>query len=286
MNRAAIYSALLHMAVAGVAIFGLPRLWTPALAPDPPVLVELMTLSDLTRAPAPKAAAKSEARKPEPPKPRKASPMPPPAPPPAKAAPKPPAKVAALPALDAPRPKAKPKPPPKPRAKPKPPAPDRPRKIAIKPKSKPRAPDAFASVLKTVERLRARAPKTVADPVARPAPQVAARALRIGQRLTISELDAIRRQIEACWNVPAGARDAKNLIVDIWVAVNPDGSVRQARVVEASRMSTDPFFRSAAESAIRAVLNPRCNPLKLPPEKYEQWKTFTLSFNPREMLGS
>jgi len=281
MSRAAIYSALLHLAVAAVAIFGLPRLWTPAPAPTPPVLVEIMTLSDATRAPAPKAAAKPAPPKPEPPKPKPSK-----APPPPKAAPEPPAKIAALPAPDAPRPKAKPNPPPKPRAKPKPPAPDRPPKVAVKPKAKPRSPDAFASVLKTVERLKADAPKKKAEPDAQPAPKVAARASLISPRLTISELDAIRRQIEACWNVPAGARDAKNLVVDIWVAVNPDGSVRTARVVENSRMSTDPFFRTAAESAIRAVLNPRCNPLKLPPEKYEQWKTFTLSFNPREMVGS
>jgi hypothetical protein len=49
-------------------------------------------------------------------------------------------------------------------------------------------------------------------------------------------------------------------------------------------MKSDPFFRSAAESALRAVLNPRCNPLRLPPEKYEQWQTMTLNFDPREMF--
>ena len=194
--------------------------------------------------------------------------------------------VAALPAPDAPLPKEKPKPPPTPQVKPKPPAPERPPEPAAKPKETPPAPDAFASVLKTVERLRAAAPKKEAEPVTQPEPKAEARASLASPRLTISELDAIRRQIEACWNVPAGARDAKNLVVDIWVAVNPDGSVRTARVVEKNRMSADPFFRTAAESAIRAVLNPRCNPLKLPPEKYDQWKTFTLSFNPREMLGS
>ena len=50
-------------------------------------------------------------------------------------------------------------------------------------------------------------------------------------------------------------------------------------------MTADPFFRSAAESALRAVLNRRCQPFKLPPEKYDIWKLMILSFNPKEMFG-
>jgi hypothetical protein len=46
----------------------------------------------------------------------------------------------------------------------------------------------------------------------------------------------------------------------------------------------DPFYRSAAESALRAVLNPQCSPLKLPPEKFDQWKTLELTFNPKDLL--
>jgi hypothetical protein len=30
-------------------------------------------------------------------------------------------------------------------------------------------------------------------------------------------------------------------------------------------------------------LNPRCHPFKLPPEKYDHWRTMTLIFNPKEM---
>ena len=107
-----------------------------------------------------------------------------------------------------------------------------------------------------------------------------------GQRLTISELDSIRRQIEACWSIPAGARDAENLIVDISVIMNPDGTVQRAEIVDRSRLTGDPFYRAAAESALRAVLHPRCSPLRLPPQKYRQWRRFTLSFNPKELIGS
>ena len=81
----------------------------------------------------------------------------------------------------------------------------------------------------------------------------------------------------------AGAKDAKDIIIEIWVAANPDGTVREARIVS-TKGSEESFTQAAADSALRAVRNPRCSPLKLPPEKYNSWKTFTLVFNPREML--
>jgi hypothetical protein len=104
-------------------------------------------------------------------------------------------------------------------------------------------------------------------------------------KLSISELDAIRDQIADCWLVPAGAKNAEDLIVDIFVRMNPDGTVRAADIKDKGRMRTDPFFRTAAESAIRALRNPRCSPLRLPLDKYELWKTFTIGFNPRDLLG-
>jgi hypothetical protein len=94
----------------------------------------------------------------------------------------------------------------------------------------------------------------------------------------------VRQQIARCWNLPAGAKDAENLIIEIKVGMNPDGTVREARIANQSRMS-DGFFRAAAESALRAVLNPRCQPFKLPSEKYNIWQTMILTFNPKEMFG-
>ena len=74
-------------------------------------------------------------------------------------------------------------------------------------------------------------------------------------------------------------------MVEIRVEVNPDMTVRTARITDVARMNSDPFYRTAAESALRAVLNPRCSPLQLPPKKYEEWRSMVLSFNPREMFG-
>ncbi len=105
----------------------------------------------------------------------------------------------------------------------------------------------------------------------------------LGAQLTTSEIDLVRQQIEQCWNPPAGAKEAHDLVVEISAEVGPDGRVLTAQITSTARMG-DPLYRSAAESAKRAVLNPQCSPLKLPPEKYEQWKTLDLTFNPKDLL--
>ena len=215
-----------------------------------------------------------------------------PPPPKAVAIPPPPPKTALAKPEPKPEPKPKVKPKPKPKVtkvvpKPKP----RANKLAkVQPRPKPLTPreDFIAPVLKNLSREKRRPtetkpPEKVAEATvpALPPPRPG-----VDLRMTVSELDAIRRQIEACWSLPAGARDAENLVVDIRVIMNPDGTVRQASIVDRSRMAADSFFRAVAESARRAVLNPRCNPFKLPPKMYKQWQTFTLSFNPRDMIGS
>ena len=49
----------------------------------------------------------------------------------------------------------------------------------------------------------------------------------LGSQITASEVDLVRQQIARCWNVPAGARDAKDLVVKIRINIDPDGTVRQ-----------------------------------------------------------
>ena len=105
----------------------------------------------------------------------------------------------------------------------------------------------------------------------------------MGGQLTASELDMVRHHIAQCWNVPAGARDARDLVVEIRVVVDPDGTVRQATIVDQGRMG-DPFFRAAAESARRAFFNPQCRPLHLPAEKYAIWKDLVVDFSPKDIL--
>lgn len=106
------------------------------------------------------------------------------------------------------------------------------------------------------------------------------------QSMTVSEIDEVRRQIERCWNVPAGARDGGDHVVTIRVEMSPDATPRSAIVLNETSTRGNAFHRAAAESALRAVLNPRCHPFRLPVEKYERWKTMTLVFDPKDMLGT
>ncbi len=281
MRRGAVFSAVLHVVVILLAYFGLPELFRSEPELNRPVIIEMVKIDDKTLMKAKRMAKsrpKPRPRKP-PPKQKKPQRKVAKAPPPPEAPPLP----EAIP-IPKPKPKAKPKPKPKPKAKPR----KKKRVAKIKPRRKPLTPrkDFLASVLKDVTPEKPKQSKPEQPPKKaekKPAPPLPP---TVAQRMTISELDAIRSQIEQCWNIPAGARDARDLVVDISVHMNPDGTVRQATIVQRSRMSRDTFYRAAAESALRAVLNPDCSPLRLPPQKYNQWKTFTLSFNPREAVGS
>lgn len=106
----------------------------------------------------------------------------------------------------------------------------------------------------------------------------------LGEKLTMSEEDALRYQLQKCWNVPFGAKDAENLAIEIFMVINADRTLKEARVVDTSRYNSDTFFRAAADSALRAVRNPLCSPFDVPPDKYDTWKNVTVTFNPREMF--
>ncbi len=286
MRHAFGYSVLFHAVLFMIGYVGLPYFKRPPALTEAPIMVEIVNVDELTNAPppAPEPEKKPEPEAKKPPPPKKA-PMTAAPPPPPKSDPE----VAVLP--PEPKPKAKPTPKPEPKAKPKP----KQRLAKVKPRRKPKPPDAFRSVLKTVEKLKIRLKPKEKKPEkkkesfeqmkqmvqALSSPTVKHNPLR---PLAISEIDLIRQQIRECWNLPAGAKDAENLSIEIGMAMNPDATVREARILDQGRLQNDPFYRAAAESALRAVLNPRCNPLKLPLEKYNQWRKMVLIFDPRDMF--
>ena len=314
LNRSSlIFSAIFHLAVVVLILVGLPQLFTPKPLEDTPIAVQLVTVAPETRAtqltkqqpkpdakPEPQVAqATPEPPKPEPPKPEPPKPTPPPPPPPAPPEPKPePPPLPEPPKPEPPKPLPEPKPePPKPeppKVEPKP-EPPKPKVEAPKPKPKPEAPKPdqkqlaadFDSLLKNLTRQKTAPTPDDAQPKAKqpPAPQQASSQpiAPLGAQLTVSEKDLIIRQIEQCWNVPAGAKDAQNLIIEVHIDVDPDGTATNIVILDRARYAADDFFRAAADSAVRAIRNPNCRPLKLPPDKYEQWKSITLSFNPKDI---
>ena len=303
-------SALMHVGIVVLIVLGLPTLFRPTVPEDQPIAVELVTIAPETRAThpnpnMPKPNAKPEipieaapAPKPQPkPIPPPPTPVAPPSaePPPQAVAPPAPPQPDVTPPPPPPPPKpveaqAPPPPPPKPEPpKPKPEPKPQPEQVAQappKPDTKKADAQAFDSLLKNLTKTPA-LPQQDAKPqrqqVAAAAPPSSQPRAPLGSQLTASELDLVREQIARCWNINAGARDAKDLVVEIRAAVQADGTVTRADIVDTGRASSDPLFRAAAESARRAFFNPQCTPLKLPPEKYATWKDLVVDFSPKDI---
>ncbi|MBV9826762.1 MAG: cell envelope integrity protein TolA [Alphaproteobacteria bacterium] len=315
-------SGSLHLVILLAVLIGLPNLFHQPPPEETPIAVQLVTIAPDTRAThpnpyRPKADAKPDiatappAPKPEPkPEPPQSSEPPPsasstPAPPPPVAKPEP--KPTPAPPPPPPKPVEAQAPPPPPLPRPPEPKPQPQQQAREMPRPEPaRKPDpaAFDKLLKNLEdkkpqpasfdtllkNLSKQQTAQVDDPtpprqqrMASAAPSSQPKA-PLGSQLSASERDMIIQQIERCWVVPAGARDADNLVIEIKASVNPDGSVTQASIVDSGRYGSDPFFRAAADSAKRAVLNPQCSPLPVPPDKYEAWHNLDLFFNPKDLL--
>jgi hypothetical protein len=97
--------------------------------------------------------------------------------------------------------------------------------------------------------------------------------------VTASEVEGVRQKIRPCWNSFGGAKDAP--IVSLVVQMNQNGTPIDAEFRDPGRLG-DPVYRAAAESARRAIMNPRCQPWPLSPEKYSSWRTITFNFDPRD----
>ena len=110
------------------------------------------------------------------------------------------------------------------------------------------------------------------------------KSINLGEKLTISEKDAIRRQFYRCWIVPAGAKNIKDYKVSIRLKLNEEGEVIYSKIINNSQMNNT-FFRTLAESAVRAVNHPDCKRLKVPKKKYETWKETILDFDPSVMIN-
>ncbi|HLY07554.1 MAG TPA: hypothetical protein VKR31_17540 [Rhizomicrobium sp.] len=105
--------------------------------------------------------------------------------------------------------------------------------------------------------------------------------------MTADLQDALRSQIQPCWNPPVGAPHPERLIVSFDLFLNPDGSVAQPPQLtgdSASAASRDPFVQAAAEAAKRAIYT--CAPFKLPADRYQEWREINpFIFDPRNMLS-
>ena len=290
MRTPAVASAVMHASFLVIAFIGLPDFFRqpPPLEPEP-VMVEFEAIDKKAAAPKvgnpppqPKDAPIAEETTKAPP-PKTADP--PPAPPP----PKPVEEAAVQP----------PPPPPKPpeQAKPEPPKPAE-EIVALKPKEaeppkveKPPEPPKPAPEVKKVEPTNIlknqQSPNKVQTPEqqTKPPAQVtrqAPAAPQLAAVVTASEVEGVRQKIRPCWNFPAGVKDQNALIVTLIVQMNQDGTPVKADLKDTGRYNNDPAYRAAADAAHRAIMNPKCQPWLLAPEKFANWRTITFNFDPRD----
>lgn len=281
MRSALVKSGVFHIAVVVLLSITLPFIKKDTLLLSNPISVEIVDVADIaqTNKPAPPKKVDEE-KKPEPAPDKPAPPKVASETPPDLTKPKPP---------DVKNEVAEPKeavPPPKPlekKAEEKKPEPPKPKPPEKKAEAAPKADD-FASLLKNLTPDAAEATEEEAaenvDAVSSEISQIAT----LSDRLTISEMDAFKQGLMRCWVVPIGAKNAEDLVVEVRVLINPDRTVQKATILNESRYNRDTHFRAAADAALRALRNPSCSPLQLPPERYDQWKTTVIEFNPQNML--
>lgn len=266
LRRSVIASGILHVAVIAATSMAWPMSFNLPDETPPAVPVELVTVADVTDV-APAA--------PDPPKPAP-EPVQQPPPPPEPAPPPPEAELAPEPDRP-PVPKkapekeqvAAPANPARPRLKP---SRERPQKFDVN------------SVLAFLDKSAPQKPAP--PPVVRQAEQPV-RGLGAQDAFTMDLKDALLSQMRQCWNVPVGAPDPERLIVQVRVYLTPDGGLAQPPQLEPgtrAAAAANPYMRSAAEAALRAVNV--CEPYKhLPPEKYEVWHEIVMTFDPGKMIG-
>jgi len=311
MKTPAVASAVMHASVLAAVFLGPLEWFTRPLPPEPePVMIEFEAIDkkaaaprvgnpppapkevpvaeEATAAPPPKTAEPPPAPPPpKPPEPRVVQPPPPPPIPQPQPAPAPTAEeLIALKPKEPEPPKVEEKKPDPPKPEPEVKKPDPPKPPPPPPPAPPR-PRTADTILDDILKNQQSQQRTPApQPQPRPNPQQATRAPTAAPNLaavvTASEVEGVRQKIRPCWNFPAGIKDQNALVVTLLVQMNRDGTPRSAEVRDTGRYNNDAGYRAAADAAHRAIMNPRCQPWPLPDAKYDNWRTITFNFDPRD----
>ncbi len=266
-------SVLFHACAFGLAFVSLPEFLRTKVIETEVIPIELIAeaeLAERTSVPAASPKPKPKVEKPpDPPKPEKAEPKPAP-----KVEPEPEPEPLPEPEIKKPEPKQEPvKPKPKPVEKPKP----KPADLDL---------DALSAL---IDKSRKDPAASEVDSETDLEAETARSAIGAGDRLTATEIDKMRAAVSRCWNASAiiGAPEPEKLVVEIDLDLNRDGSLNgQPRVVNALEISLsgNRFWKVAEQNAVRAVS--LCAPYDFfEPARYQEWKAFTLNFDPSQMAG-
>ena len=320
MRTPSVASGILHVGVVLVAVLGLPLFAKPDLPEPEPMIVDFEEIGpksasptvgktqpttrapiakEATPAPPPTTSDPPPSPKPEQVKPPEKAerPVPAPAPQPTPAVqkaqepdkPQPDPDLALKPVQPEP-PKVeppKPSPPQTPEVR-KPEPPKEPPKVAQPPKPAPPPPKPTKSADSIIDALVNKQPTPQPHKPVENAPKpaqptrTATAAPTHAQRLTSSEMAAMADKVRPCWNINPDAMDARTMVVEVIVDMAQDGTVTGARLGDGIRIS-GAQHQAFAQAALRAVQNPRCQPLPYPQGKYEALRQFIFRFDPRDL---
>ena len=87
-----------------------------------------------------------------------------------------------------------------------------------------------------------------------------------------------QQQVERCWKKPFGGIDSQNQEAAFTVRLKRDGTLETPPVPEGTPAT--PYLRAYQESALRAIFD--CQPYRLPPDNFDDWKFFTPVFTDRQ----
>lgn len=179
-----------------------------------------------------------------------------------------------------PKPKAK-KPDPKPKTPQKKASPDKSKKL----ESKKKKPNEMENLLKTLEKesegKEAKSRKRSVGDKSN-AIEDAIGKFKENVKLSIGEVQYIKQRMRDYWNEPIGAKNAGEISVMLYIAFEPNGTVKEVRLIDKTcPVGTDIICNAATDSAIRAVW--QASPFdQLNPARYESWREINMEFTPEE----
>jgi outer membrane biosynthesis protein TonB len=278
VRKGILFSTTLHVGIIGATLVAWPHAIPEAPSELLPAIpVELVTVADVSN------VARTVVEEPPPP--------------PAEEAPPPPEQVAEAPPEPEPpsEPEPAPEPEPQPEAPPPPkPAPEReaaatpPRNPVVprrRPQPAPRPPE--FNVDNVLALLDQRAPRPQPPPASTRVEEFASRGLGAQNAFTLDIRDALLAQMRECWNVPVGAPNPEQLVVEVRVFLARDGDLAQAPLLmpqSRAAAARNSYVNAAAQAALRAVNV--CAPYRgLPVDRYDAWREIVMTFDPSKMMG-
>lgn len=109
-------------------------------------------------------------------------------------------------------------------------------------------------------------------------------AVPTGPPLTGAERDGLRLAVSRCWNVGALSTEALEVTIVVGVDMQRDGKplINSINLISHENGSAA-AAKQAYEAARRAIIRCGASGYDLPAEKYEQWKSVEIKFNPESM---